>query len=96
MQIDDSIKSQMIFRCDRRRVEAGEPIAIGDDAQGYPRASLKDVPAGEYTIQAVLNVFETFHRSDGKTVKLAPDRGEGKLLEHCAWQSAVETEAGSL
>ena len=27
----------------------------------------------------MLNVFETFHRSDGKTVKLAPDRGEGKL-----------------
>jgi hypothetical protein len=26
----------------------------------------------------VLNVYETFHRSDGKTVKLAPDRGEGQ------------------
>src|ERR1035438_9599030 len=79
MQIDDSIKSQMIFGVTVDGWKPGEPIAIGDDAQGYPRASLKDVPAGEYTIQAVLNVFETFHRSDGKTVKLAPDRGEGKL-----------------
>jgi len=26
----------------------------------------------------VLNVYETFHRCDGKTVKLAPDRSEGK------------------
>ena len=58
--------------------KAGEPLTMGDDAQGYPRASLKDVPPGDYTIQAVLNIYETFHRSDGKTVKLAPDRGEGQ------------------
>jgi hypothetical protein len=78
MQIDDSPKSQMVFGVTVDGWKPGEPIAIGDNAQGYPRASLKDVPAGEYTIQAVLNVYETFHRSDGKTVKLAPDRGEGK------------------
>jgi hypothetical protein len=79
MQIDDSLKSQMIFGVTVDGWKPDQPITIGDDAQGYPRASLKDVPAGEYTIQAVLNVYETFHRSDGKTVKLAPDRGEGKL-----------------
>jgi len=78
MQIDDSIKSQMLFGVTVDGWKPGESIAIGDDAQGYPRASLKDVPAGQYTIQAVLNIYETFHRSDGKTVKLAPDRGEGK------------------
>ena len=78
MQIDDSPKSQIIFGVTVDGWKPGEPITIGDNAQGYPRASLKDVPAGEYTIQAVLNVYETFHRSDGKTVKLAPDRGEGK------------------
>ena len=33
---------------------------------------------GEYTVQAVLNKYETFHRSDGKTVKLHPDMGEGQ------------------
>ncbi len=77
-QIDDTMKSQMIFGVTVDGWKPGQPIAIGDDAQGYPRASLKDVPAGEYTIQAVLNVYETFHRSDGKTVKLAPDRGEGQ------------------
>jgi hypothetical protein len=78
MQIDDSPKSQMLFGVTVDGWKPGESIAIGDDAQGYPRASLKDVPAGQYTIQAVLNIYETFHRSDGKTVKLAPDRGEGK------------------
>ena len=78
MQIDDTPRSQMIFGKTVDAWKAGEPLVMGDDAQGYPRASLKDVPAGDYTIQAVLNIYETFHRSDGKTVKLAPDRGEGQ------------------
>jgi hypothetical protein len=36
------------------------------------------MPAGDYTIQAVLNIYQTFHLATGKTVKLAPDRGEGQ------------------
>ena len=78
MQIDDTPKSQMVFGLTVDEWKPSEPVVIGDNAQGYPRASLKDVPPGEYTIQAVLNVYETFHRLDGKTVKLAPDRGEGQ------------------
>ncbi len=78
MQIDDTPKSQMVFGVTVDRWKPGEPLAIGDNARGYPRANLQEVPPGEYTIQAVLNVYETFHRSDGKTVKLAPDRGEGQ------------------
>jgi hypothetical protein len=78
MQIDDTLKSQMAFGVTVDGWKSGTPITIGDNAQGYPRARLSDVPAGDYTIQAVLNVYETFHRSDGKTVKLAPDRGEGQ------------------
>src|ERR1035438_895079 len=78
MQIDDTPKSQMVFGVTVEGWKPGALLTIGDNAQGYPRASLKDVPPGEYTVQAVLNIYETFHRSDGKTVKLAPDRGEGQ------------------
>src|SRR5487761_293961 len=78
MQIDDTPKSQMVFGVTVDGWKPGQPLTIGDSAKGYPRASLKDVPPGDYTIQAVLNIYETFHRSDGKTVKLAPDRGEGQ------------------
>src|ERR1700733_5056566 len=78
MQVDDTLKSQMIFGVTVDAWKPGEPVTIGDNAQGYPRASLKDVPAGEYTVQAVLNVYETFHRSDGKTIKLPPDRGKAQ------------------
>ncbi|MGI9071724.1 MAG: hypothetical protein ACR2JB_10520 [Bryobacteraceae bacterium] len=78
MQINDTLKSQMVFGVTVDGWKPGEPLKIGDNAQGYPRASLKDVPPGEYTVQGLLNSYETFHRSDGKTVKLAPDRGEGQ------------------
>jgi hypothetical protein len=78
MQIDDTAKSQMVFGVTVDGWKPGAPMTVGNSAAGYPRASLKEIPAGEYTVQAVLDVFETFHRSDGKTVKLSPDRGEGK------------------
>jgi len=78
MQIDDTPKSQMVFGVTVDGWKPDSLLTIGSNAQGYPRASLQDVPAGEYTVQAVLNIYETFHRSDGKTVKLAPDRGEGQ------------------
>jgi Putative esterase len=78
MQIDDTLKSQMVFGVTVDGWKPDSPVTVGDNAQGYPRASLKEVPPGEYTVQAVLNIYETFHRADGKTIKLAPDRGEGQ------------------
>jgi hypothetical protein len=78
MQINDTLKSQMVFGLTVDGWRADDAVVIDDRAKGYPRASFKDIPPGEYTVQAVLNVYETFHRADGKTVKLAPDRGEGK------------------
>ncbi len=77
-QINDTMKSQMVFGVTVDGWKPGEPLTIGDNAKGYPRASLRDVPPGDYTAQAVLNIYETFHRADGKTIKLAPDRGEGQ------------------
>jgi len=78
MQIDDTPKSQIVFGVTVDGLKPGASVVIDAGATGYPIADLKDVPPGEYTVQAVLNVYETFHRGDGKTVKLAPDRGEGQ------------------
>ncbi|MBV9266962.1 MAG: hypothetical protein JO061_12405, partial [Acidobacteriaceae bacterium] len=50
MQINDTLKSQMIFGITVDGWKPGDSITVGNDAQGYPRASLKEVPAGEYTI----------------------------------------------
>ena len=83
MQIDDTPKSQMVFGV---TVDGSAAGAGGEDRRwgctGYPVRKLSEVPAGDYTVQAVLNVYETFHRADGAGgpagVKLAPDRGEGQ------------------
>jgi hypothetical protein len=40
--------------------------------------SLSNVKPGRYRVQALLNRYETFRRSDGHVVKLPPDRGEGQ------------------
>jgi hypothetical protein len=78
MQIDDTLRSQIVFGVTVDVLQPGKAVVVGEKADGYPIRSLKDVPPGEYTVQAVLNVYETFHRADGKTIKLAPDRGEGQ------------------
>ena len=77
-QIDDTPRSQIIFGVTVDGMLPGNPVAITDTDAGYPILSLRDVPPGDYYVQGLLNVYETFHRADGKVVKLAPDRGEGQ------------------
>jgi hypothetical protein len=78
MQIDDTPRSQMVFGVTVDGLKPGQGVAVDDSAVGYPVRKLSEVPAGDYTVQALLDVYETFHRADGKTIKLSPDRGEGK------------------
>ena len=56
----------------------GAVARVDAAAFGYPIESLRDLPAGDYLVQAVLNVYETFQLGNGKTVKLPPDKGEGQ------------------
>jgi hypothetical protein len=78
MQIDDTPKSQILFGTDVEGLKPGQIATIDEHAAGYPVRSLTDLKPGEYNVQAVLHRYETFHRSDGHTVKLPMDRGEGQ------------------
>ncbi len=78
LQIQDGPKSQQVFGIDVDGWTAAGPATFTPEILGYPRESLRDVPAGSYTVQALLHRYETFHRSDGHTVKLPMDRGEGQ------------------
>ena len=53
-------------------------VVLDDRALGFPVASLDRIPPGAYHVQAVLNVYETFHRKDGHVVKLPMDRWDGQ------------------
>ncbi len=78
MQINDTPSSQMIFGVNVDGLQPGQAAVVNEHASGYPLHSLADLKPGEYYVQAVLNIYETFHRSDGHTVKLPMDRGEGQ------------------
>jgi hypothetical protein len=75
---DTSLTSQQVFGIDVDGWKPGDAAAFPADVLGYPVTSLSLVPPGTYNVQALLHRYETFKRSDGHTVKLPMDRGEGQ------------------
>ena len=67
-----------IFGIDVDGLKPGQDVVIDDTIFGWPVRSLKDIPAGDYWVQALLNRYETFHRGDGHMVKMPMDQGEGQ------------------
>lgn len=76
--ITEGANSQQIFGVDANGFTPSKPLTIDRNALGFPLESLAAVPAGDYFVQALLHVYETFHRADGHVVKLPMDRGEGQ------------------
>ena len=74
----EGIESQQAFGRDVEAMQPGQPVRIDESTLGYPLESLRDLPAGEYFVQAVLNRYETFRLGSGKVVKLPLDKGEGQ------------------
>lgn len=71
--------SQQVFGIDVEEW-SGESQIIGSGIFGYPVSDLKDLPPGEYYVQALLHKYETFNLSPGHTVKLPLNRGAGQNL----------------
>jgi hypothetical protein len=70
--------SQQMFGRNVDNWKAGQSLSFSGEEFGYPLSSLTALPTGEYYVQAVLHIYETFKRSDGHIVKLPMDRGEGQ------------------
>jgi enterochelin esterase-like enzyme len=49
----------------------------GEDVIGFPLESFANIPPGDYSVQAFLNVYTTFTRADGSVVKLHMPCGDG-------------------
>ena len=77
-QINDGADTQLVFGVDVEDWMPGQEAVVDASVFGYPRESLCRIPAGNYRVQALLHVYETFRRSDGHVVKLPMDRGEGQ------------------
>ncbi len=64
-----------------RDVEGLKPggVAVIDGTDlGSPLEHLSDLPAGDYYVQAMLNVYSEFKRADGHTVWMHDDQWEGQ------------------
>jgi hypothetical protein len=77
-QISEDLTTQQVFGVDVDAWRPGQKKLMDQSAFGYPLRSLAQLPVGEYWVQALLHKYETFRRSDGHTVKLPMDRGEGQ------------------
>jgi len=77
-QINDSVSGQLIFGVDVDGLKAGSAATLDGSAIGFPLESIADIPAGTYSVQALIHKYETFKRGDGHTVKMPMDRGEGQ------------------
>src|SRR3954465_15666188 len=67
-----------IFGVDVDGLAPGADVIVDAATVGWPARSLKDIPPGDYFVQALINRYETFHRADGHTIKMPMDQGEGQ------------------
>src|SRR6185295_9374430 len=72
------LNTQQVFGVDVDSLKPGAEAVVDASAFGYPLRSLSQLKPGDYWVQALLHRYETFKRSDGHTVKLPMDRGEGQ------------------
>jgi hypothetical protein len=66
------------FGLDVNELAPGHAAVIDGSVFGWPVASVDKLPPGDYRVQAVFNLYETFHLANGHTLELAPDKGEGQ------------------
>jgi hypothetical protein len=67
-----------IFGVDVDGLAPGADVVIDQSVRGWPAPSVKEIPPGEYYMQALVNRYETFRRSDLHTIKMPMDQGEGQ------------------
>ncbi len=66
------------FGTDVVQLKPGTAAVIDGRTLGYPLKALRDIPPGDYDVQAVLNVYTEFHRADGHVIWAHMDQWEGQ------------------
>jgi enterochelin esterase-like enzyme len=60
------------------QLQPGQTITIDALTLGYPFKSVRELPAGDYYVQALLNVYTRFSRSDRHIIWAHKDQWEGQ------------------
>ncbi len=66
------------FAADVEQLAPGAPATVDLTAIGYPYWSIKEIPPGDYYVQAVFNVYTKYERADGHTIWAHQDQWEGQ------------------
>lgn len=66
------------FGKDIDALQPGESSVLNAETFGYPYPSMSDLPAGEYHVQAFINIYTRFERSDGHVLWMHQDQWEGQ------------------
>jgi hypothetical protein len=61
-----------------RDLQPGSAALVDEMVFGYPLESIRDIPPGEYYVQAFCNIYTEFKRADGHTIWLHNDQWEGQ------------------
>ena len=77
-QINDTKETGILIGKNVENWRSGNVEGFNSKTLAYPIENLGDLDNGEYYIQALLHKYETFNLSNGKTVKLPMDQGEGQ------------------
>ncbi len=67
-----------LFGVDVDQLKPGQAVLLDGRVLGFPVRSLEGIPADDYYIQAVLNLYTAFHRSDGHVIRAHMDQWEGQ------------------
>ncbi len=68
------------FGTDVDALQPGRRVMIDARAPGYPIESLRDLPPGDYYVQALLNEYTQFRRADGHVIWAHMDQWEGQQM----------------
>ena len=78
MQAGSYNASVPFFGVDVNALKPGDNAVIDSSVLGYPIDTVNQLPAGEYYVQALLNVYTQVHRKDGHVIWVHMDQWEGQ------------------
>ena len=71
-------QGEPFFGRDVEGLRPGQAAVIDGTDLGWPARSLADVPPGDYYVQAFVNLYSEFRRSDGHVLWMHDDQWEGQ------------------
>src|SRR5258705_10209036 len=84
------------YGLDVNALKPGDNAVIDRSVPGYPVDSLNQLPAGEYYVQAVLNVYTQVHRKDGHVILVHMYQWEGQKWNRSPGNLVSEVQRGRL